>query len=165
MIDKSAEIKNPSLASLTNENWYGALYYDILINKKEGKTFYTLLGWDGNNDFTNKKIIEALYFTKSGKPRFSAPVFERNGKKMKRIIFEYSKMASMLLRYDKKYKMIVFDQLVPSEKKYEGQYAYYGPNFLHDAMEYDKKKWVFVTNVEVKNPKRKASNKQIKYGY
>jgi hypothetical protein len=33
------------------ENWYGALYYELKEVKQKKKTYYTLLGWDGNNTY------------------------------------------------------------------------------------------------------------------
>ena len=57
-------------ASLDENTWFGALYYTIIPNKKKNKTIYTLLGWDGNDMFSNKKIIESMYITKKKKINF-----------------------------------------------------------------------------------------------
>ena len=39
---------------LSENSWFGALYYKIIPVVKN-KTYYTLLGWDGNDMFSNKK--------------------------------------------------------------------------------------------------------------
>ena len=55
--DKSESIKNPDFVILNNKNWYGALYYKIIVNKSKSETYYTLLGADLNTLLTKKKII------------------------------------------------------------------------------------------------------------
>ena len=42
---------------LQNNQWIGALYYQ-LVTIKEKRNYYVLFGWDGNNDRSNKKIAE-----------------------------------------------------------------------------------------------------------
>ena len=44
---------------LTNKSWYGALYYKIIHSKKLGSNYYTLLGWDGNNNLTKAQKFTA----------------------------------------------------------------------------------------------------------
>ena len=46
----------------------------------------------------------------------------------------------MMLRYDDKLKMIVFDHLSPSKPSYEGKYQYYGPDFSYDGLIFEKGK-------------------------
>ena len=163
LIDKSSEIPDPEKAILSNTSWYGALYYKIIVNTHKGKTIYTLFGWDGNNEFTNKKIIEILTFANNGKPRFGASVFViDNDKKKKRILFEFSSRVSMKLHYDEKLGMIVFDHLSPSSSRYIGQYLYYGPDFSYDAFVFTKGKWLYKPIVDVKNPKPINQKKNIK---
>ena len=45
---------------LNYKNWYGCLYYDIIPIKVGKEKYYTLLGWDGNNKNTTKKIIDVV---------------------------------------------------------------------------------------------------------
>lgn len=152
--DFSHEITNPETASLTAKKWYGALYYEIVTTEHKRKTYYTLIGWDGNDLMTNKKIIEVVQFSGSGNPRFSAPLFRRQNRVAKRVVFEYSKQASMTLRYDTKAKMIVFDHLAPSQPTFEGQFQYYGPDFSYDGLFFNKDgRWQYVEDIDIKNPK------------
>lgn len=152
LTDRSATIENPFKETVNHENWYGALYYDIVPAKYKGKQHYLLLGWDGNDMFTNKKIIEPVVFSSSGKPRFGAPVFKLKKGKFRRVIFEYSTRASMALKYDTQNKMIIFDHLAPAEPQYEGNYRYYGPDFSYDGFTFKKGKWWYIPTVDARNP-------------
>jgi len=44
----------------TAENWFGAHYYKMIKTKSKDQTYYTLLGWDGNNNITTRKIIDVI---------------------------------------------------------------------------------------------------------
>lgn len=103
LVDKSEEIINPERETLPYDYWYGALYYKMLTHKHKRKKFYTLLGWDGSNTLTNKKIIDVLTVTTSGNPRFGASIFKVNRATNKRVIFEYSENTSMSLKYEKQW--------------------------------------------------------------
>jgi hypothetical protein len=150
LIDLSDKIENPEKQTLTNENWYGALYYDV-ITKKSGKSkYYTLLGWDGNNDFSTKKIIEVLTFSGLENPKFGSS-FKIDEKSFKRLIFEYNIQAQMLLQYNDDLEVIVFDHLSPSNPKFEGQYQYYGPDFSYDGLFFDNGVWNYLPDIDFKN--------------
>jgi len=154
--DKSSEIEKAEFKQLDATNWFGALYYNIIEQETDSQTFYTLLGWDGNNNFSNKKIIEVLTFTTNNEPQFGAAVFDTHTTQAYyRIIFEYSKRAQMYLRFDPVVKMLVFDHLSPVKPQYRGQFQFYGPDFSFDAFLFENEKWVFRSNINVKNPKQK----------
>lgn len=165
LTDKSDSIPNPKKANLSHNKWFGAQYYDILTHKYGHGKMYTLLGWDGNDLFTNKKIIEILTFSKSGKPKFGASVFQIPTRSYKRIIFEYTQQAQMLLHYDENYKMIVYDHLSPSSPNLKGKYEYYGPDFSQDAFDFQKGKWVYTPNINAQNTEKNKSDHQIRYSY
>jgi hypothetical protein len=132
-------------------NWPGALYYQIIPFKKKSSNSYFLLGWDGNDFQTNKKIIEVLNFDEKGQVAFGQPFILWKGKMLSRLVFEYAKQARMTIQYNEKEKQIVFDHLAPSSPIYQNQFEYYGPDFSYDALEYQKGKWVLVENVDVRN--------------
>ena len=81
--------------------WWGALYYEIISVKSNGNKYYTLLGWDGHNGVSTRKVIDVLSLSPMGQPSFGASLFSGYGKQMKRIIFEYSDNVQMILRYEK----------------------------------------------------------------
>ncbi len=180
LIDKSDEIINPENQTLNADHWYGAHYYRLIEKKHRQKEYYTLLGWDGNNNLTTKKVIEVLTFRSNGRPVFGAYIFRDYEKRPKRIIFEYSNRSSMFLNYDeqtfkitekKKYnkkkhkwkekvktfqaEMIVFDFLVPLNESLKGYRQYYVPatNIIDSFVFYDGK-WHYMHDIDARNPER-----------
>ncbi|MFH2142746.1 MAG: hypothetical protein ABIJ97_10005 [Bacteroidota bacterium] len=149
LIDKSEGISEPTNAILTDTNWYGALYYKIITANYSGDTFYTLLGWDGYDYLTTKKIIDVLYFSINGEPIFGKSVFKINKQKFSRMIFEYSEKSVMSLVYDENLKMIVYDYLMPSNPSYKNQYQYYGPDGSYDALYFSDGKWLHYPNIDI----------------
>lgn len=162
LIDKSDSIVSPENARLTPEQWYGALYYEIVQTKLDNQMLYTLLGWDGNTIYTNKKLIESLTFTASGKPKFGSSVFKFDRKKQKRVFFEYSRMANMMLSYSAEMGKIVFDHLSPSEPIYEGNVAYYGPDFTFDGFAFENDVWNYIPQIDYKSTPISNSRKKSK---
>ncbi|MBN4065996.1 hypothetical protein JYT51_01530 [Candidatus Amoebophilus asiaticus] len=152
LIDNSHQITKPEDSILNYRNWYGAHYYTLLENKHKRKKYFTLLGWDGNNRFTTKKLIETLTFNENCEPVFGAPIINaKDGITNTRLIFEYDAQAVMLLRYDKKKKMIIYDHLSPQKPEYEGIYLFYGPDFTYDGLKFKKGKWQLVEHLKLKN--------------
>jgi hypothetical protein len=152
--DQSANIENPEKASLSHENWYGAAYYEIIDAKIDKETVYTLLGWDGYGDFTTKKVIDAVRFTESGKPKFNNNVFRVGRSKQKRVIYEFSYMCSMMLQYDASYDLIVMEHLEPLPG-YFGNPMYYGPDLSYDAFRLEKEGWLFMSDIQYKQKEKK----------
>jgi hypothetical protein len=155
LIDNSDSIADPENQTLNDQNWFGATYYQIIETQTKSDTYYTLLGWDGNNLYTNKKVIDLLYFNSSGKPRFGKNIFKAGRTKSKRIIFEYSRMASMMIRWDDDLKMIVFDHLAPASSIYQGNPMFYGPDLSYDAFEFIDDVWVYLPTIDYKKQKPK----------
>jgi hypothetical protein len=154
LIDKSDETKSPDTKNLNHTEWYGAHYYTLIQNKDKKNKYYTLLGWDGNNMSSNKKIIDVIHFNNKGLPIFGAPIFKMEKKIQKRVIFEYAKDATMSLKYFENQKQIVFDHLSPSNEHLKDQYQYYGPDFSYDALNYKKGKWEYQKDIDARNPKK-----------
>ncbi len=152
---KAAEEKseNAEHKSFNYTNWQSCVYYNLLQRKSKGKTYYTLLGWNGNDGITTKKLIDVLTFSGKGEPVFGAPVFQMKKQKWFRIIFEYNPQAVMYLNYDEQKKMIVFDHLAPNDPINTGRFQYYGPDFSIDGLRYKKGMWQLVEDVDAKNKK------------
>ena len=101
--DKSEEFYNPEYDKSDNETWFGAVYFELLTNKYEDRTFYTLLGVDGNNIYTKRKVIEPIAFkSRSGKPEFGATYFYKQ-KDKRRLVFEYNAEARFFMKWDDQY--------------------------------------------------------------
>ena len=117
------------------DNWYGALYYRAIPVTHKRNTYYTLLGWAGNDDMTNFKMIDVLSFNERGRARLGLPVFKKNRRTFHRILFEYGDRFAMSLDYNKRKKQIIFDHLAPSFPKFRGIHTHYGPDFSYDAFQ------------------------------
>jgi hypothetical protein len=174
LTDHSDSVTQPETALLDNTTWYGSLYYKIILTSFDDQPYYTLLGWDGLDLKLTQKIIDVLYFDKSGRPHFGAKIFTGFGNdEITRVLFKYSSSASMILTYDEQYlvtdkkwnpskkifetgrvkkRMIVCDDLVPLDPQLEGQYEYYVPSSEDfNGFVFKDGKWNFYKNVDVRN--------------
>lgn len=169
--DNSENISKPENEILDYQNWYGALYYNLIYTKYAGKKYYTLLGWDGNNKITSKKIIDVISFNSKGKPVFGSNIFKVNSKFQKRVIFEFSATVSVSVKFEKQYllhgkqkkKMIVFDRIAPLDQKLKGMYQYYFPETnIFDALIFKNGKWVYIKDVDARNSKETKEDRKRK---
>lgn len=154
LVDHTEQIQKPADTVTSNEKWYGAQYYKIIPVTYNVRTpYYILLGWKGNNVKTTKKVIEVLHF-KDGKAFFGMPVFDGDKERVaaKRVIFEYTRQASMMLNYDQKAGTIVFDHLAPPDPKLKGRYELYGPDMSYDGFKLVNGRLRFVEDLILKNP-------------
>ena len=132
------------------DEWYGCLYYDVIEIKINKQKYYTLLGWDGNNNRTTKKIIDVLSLTKKTAPVFGASIFNNT---LKRIILEYSSKYPISLRYDKKLEYIVFDHIEPIDGISINNFDIYAPNLSYDVFKKTDLGWQLETNIYLNNEK------------
>lgn len=153
LFDNSDQLGSNEDTTLGIMNWLGCQYYDIMQTGKGEKATYTLIGHDTFEPFSQRKIIETLTFNSQGRAIFGTPVFEdKPGKALvRRKIFEYSKQAVMMLRFVKDKQMIVMDHLVPSNPKNKDMRFDYVPDLSYDAYVWKKNKWVFQSNVNLRN--------------
>lgn len=114
-----SEFADDPVDSARNRNtWIGAVYYNIIQNKHNGRNYYTLFGFDGNSYRTNKKWIDVLTFDGQGQPVFGAQpffTFEKDSVKRKpqyRFAIEYKKEASTTMNYSADDNMILVDHLI-----------------------------------------------------
>jgi hypothetical protein len=147
--DYSPLLKNPEDSVTDNSKWYGAQYYQI-IPVNGANPYYVLLGWKGNTIKSTKKVIDVISF-KDDKPLLGLPVFDQKGKSRKRVIFEYTRQASMLLRYVPDQHLIVFDNLAPPDKKSKDKPETYGPDLSYDGYRLKNGRWEYVDNLDMRN--------------
>lgn len=135
---------------MSDTNWYGALYYDIIPVAYKGKLFYTLLGVDFHNVMTTKRIIDLLQIDyNTNRLQFGDTRFFYRKAWHKRIIFEYSARVSMTLQYSEKEQLIIYDNLEPTQAKYKGHYEFYGPDLTFNALQLRFGKWDEIENIQV----------------
>ncbi len=171
--DQSYLLFNPEQTATTPDKWFGAIYSEIITEKANDKTIYTLLGWNGNSKVLNKRVIEVVSFKANGDLVMGQSNWFLLGKdRKKRMIFEYNRKSSMLLRYDKqsytddkklnskskeiKTYMIIFDRLIPKNPDLAGQREHYiAGGGVYDAFIFENEKWVFKADVKARNPEKK----------
>ena len=157
--DVSATVKNADSYISDNNKWYGMLYYTIIPKKlKNKKVYYTLLGWDGNDKFSKKKMIDVLIFNNKGVPQFGASIFNTQKGVKKRIVFEYDVNCTMSLKYNKAKDSIIFDHLSAPQPQLEGQYQYYCTDFTYDGFGFKNGKWNYGEYVHATNEKNGKDN-------
>jgi hypothetical protein len=138
---------------LSNTNWYGALYYRILQHEVNGKTHYTLFGFDQNDLWSRKKFLDVLSFDSNGKPVFGAPLFHQVKKDEEvthnRFFIEYKKSASVNLNFFPNMDLIIFDHTAPMEEGQEGLYFNYIPDGTYEGFRWDEKaeRWSWIEKV------------------
>lgn len=150
LTDKMKEIPDLQRSVVRASDWYGALYYDIIPVKRKGRTYYALLGWDGHNGLTTRKIIDVMRFSYNRPPRLGMGVFVMEKGRPKRIVFEYSSDVVMSMRYDKRKKQIIFDHLSPRQPELEGQYQFYSPDASYDAFVLKRGKWELQEDIDAR---------------
>ena len=185
LYDKRTTLDYPKTMVGNHNRWYGAVYYTIIPVKEKDFTYYTLLGWNGNDIFTNQKIIEVLHFNKETVPVFGARIFKNYPERVSRVILEYSKNAVLHLNYEHQqyavstgkmnpkthqleYKnvdspMIIFDELIPMEDQMQSISAYMVPeSSINQGFIENDGKWVFMKSVRGTNPDRVKPTYQYK---
>jgi hypothetical protein len=149
--DQTESIRSPERTGLDHKKWYGATYLDMVEVEYEKKKYYTLIGFKGHDGFVKTRVLDVLWFS-GDKPRFGATIFKNDRVTYNRVIFKYAVGANMVLKYDADLKMIVMDNLTPSESYYKDVYRFYGPDFSYNAYEFEKGKWVLNKDIDLRNP-------------
>lgn len=162
--DNSENLRKPENKELDANNWFGCYYYDIILHKKDDINIYTLLGWDGNDKYSDKKIIDVMYFSGKELVKFGIPIFKYKDDLKNRIILEYSSKTSISLRYNKKEKKIIFNNLIAPKNELIGFEEYYIPDGSFNAYFLDKEKWNYEKDIDIKNNIKIKKNKKIKKG-
>lgn len=152
LVDESAFKEERPTEILSENEWYGALYYQIVPFEKGNRDLYLVMGFDGFTAMSNRKILDVLYF--SGKQvKLGASVFREGKEIYKRRFYEYAENAVMSMRYEPERNRVIMDHLSPESPNLKGFYAYYVPDMSYDAFVYDKGKWELKEDVIAINHK------------
>ena len=155
LIDGSIAMDKPEELVCESDNWYGAFYYRIVPKKVKRKTYYMLFGWDGNNFFSTKKVVDVLQIDRKGNVTLGAPIFYQqtdSGLFVKnRFIIEFKKGCGAILNYEPELDMIMYDHLITLNPLTEGMFWTYVPDGSYESFEWDKKKRIWIYNDKVFN--------------
>lgn len=100
------------------EDWMGAMYYEIKMDKNKDGDHYLLFGIHRFSQSENCKILDVLSFDKTGKPVFGKEIFKKENKGERdliktRIVLKYEVTSYVGLHYNESLKYIVHDHLIP----------------------------------------------------
>jgi hypothetical protein len=152
--DRTGSIANPESAECTPDHWYGALYYDLIAQRKGGRSQFTLLGWKGYSRTETRKVVDVLSF-RGARPVFGAPVFGNAGRtSARRRVFAFGAQTSMMLRWEAEQQRIVMDHLSPVRPDLERSNAFLGPDMSFDALVWQKGGWVLQRDIDARDPHR-----------
>ena len=133
------------------DTWIGAVYYNMIQTKYNGKNYYTLFGFDENGVRSNKKWIEVMTFDNRNQPVFGGPFFsfEKDSAKKDtryRFAIEYKKDASTTMNYDPELDMILVDHLVSESEEPDNPWTLI-PDGDYEGFKWGNGKWVHVDKV------------------
>lgn len=151
LIDYSELTPYPEDSVRDSRHWIGAVYYNMIETKYNGKNFYTLFGYDPNHAQSNKKWIEVLTFDKNQTPVFGGNYFSFEKDSVKRAAqmrysIEYKKAASTVVNYDSSFNMILIDHLVSETDEPDLPYTYV-PDGDYEGFQWVNGKWLHVDKV------------------
>ena len=137
--------------SLSPEQWYGAIYFQMLESECPQKNCYTLLGYRHGTKNTKSKLVDVICINDEaitfGKPflRFQ----EENGKvdKRNRHVINYSASANCVLNYNPMESLIQFDHVV-SLPGHKGELLRV-PDGSYEAFECSQGGWRYVEKLKV----------------
>ncbi len=132
------------------DNWYGALYYDLRPVRIKNEICYVLLGIDFGDPIVTRKIIDVLSFNQDGKIIFGKKWFNTGNEIKYRVVFEYDATGVMSLKF-RSARSIVFDHLVPISRGMKEEQQSYGAEYSFDRYFYKNGIWKFERNVDVRN--------------
>jgi hypothetical protein len=151
LIDRSIIIKNQEDTVTNNEWWIGAIYYKILKNVYNNKSYYTLLGYDENSIRSTKKRIEVLSFDAKGNPVFGGQFFTFNQDTIKKPVqsrfnIEYKKNGNARIVYDDELDMLIYDHLISENNEPAKKYTYI-PDGDYEGFKWLNGKWQHIEKV------------------
>lgn len=161
LVDKTDKIRSPEDTTLDAKCWYGGVYYKILQTKHKGTTYYTFLGYDGNDLWSHKKFIEVWTLDK-GKFVMGVPVFEltdeyqqNRPENITRFIHEFKFDAKLPMNWSEEDNMIVFGHTIPEQEEASELGFSRVPDGTYDGFKWENGKWVLYENIYDMSPQRK----------
>lgn len=146
-LEEVQDVEDMQFRKLKASDWYGAIYYEAIPERKKNPRFYTLLAFAPGEE-VNEKYVDVMEIDKKGRPVFGAKVFHIDqfmdktlSKPPMRLILKYGGDYAASVRWDEDESLIIMDHLSPPDAKLKGVYRMYGPDMSYDALRWDKKWW------------------------
>lgn len=172
LTDKSMD-EGAMKAIHTGDQWYGALYYDLIEKTENRKTTYTLLGWNRTQDGFQSKVAEVLTIDlKSGTPRFGSKIFPGY---LPRYFVQYSSRTNITLRHTTqsitvrkglfrrlktiREKLIVHDRVASKDIRFKNDPRFNFPTGnIYDALRWNRGQWILLRDIDARNESTPADD-------
>ena len=158
LYDYSPFTENPVDSVRTNQQWIGAVYYNIIQKTFNNKNYYTLIGFDGNDARSTKKWIDVLTFDDKNQPHFGGRYFIYPNDEYKpaqpayRFCLEFKKEANARMNYDADLDMITFARLTSENGEPSKRYTLI-PIGSYEGFKWINGKWNYVPVVKEADPR------------
>lgn len=167
LFDASKFTEAPFDSVRTNQNWIGAVYYNIIQTTYNNRKYYTLFGYDENDARSSRKWMEVMTFDANGNPQFGGRYFNYREDDIKpkqpafRFCLEYKKDANAKLNYDPELNMIVMAHLVSEEGDNKKKHTLV-PYGSFEGFKWLGGKWVHQADITEVNPDGRVNPDQTR---
>jgi hypothetical protein len=148
-----SEFTEKAIDTIANHGgWIGSVYYRIIMKEHDGKKYYTLLGYDENNQKTTRKWIDIISFDDNKEPVFGlnhAFSFAEDSipqKPQNRFVLEYKKDGRARIQFDEELDMILFDHLISETNEPQKKYTLI-PDGDYEGFVWKNGQWVHIDKV------------------
>ncbi|MES2003541.1 MAG: hypothetical protein V4450_03390 [Bacteroidota bacterium] len=158
LYDYSPFTDNPFDSVRTNQQWIGAVYYNIVQKTYNNKNYYTLIGYDENDSRSTRKWMEVLTFDDQNRPLFGGRYFNYPNDDLKptqpafRFCLEFKKEANARLNYDADLDMVTFAHLTSENGDPSKKYTLV-PVGSFEGFRWINGKWQYVAVVKETDPR------------
>jgi len=167
LFDASKFTEAPFDSVRTNQNWIGAVYYNIIQTTYNNRKYYTLFGYDEHDARSSRKWMEVMTFDANGNPQFGGRYFNYREDDIKpkqpafRFCLEYKKDANAKLNYDPELNMIVMAHLVSEEGDNKKKHTLV-PYGTFEGFKWLGGKWVHQADITEVNPDGRVNPDQTR---
>jgi len=146
--DYSSELgKGLEDSILSNNRWFGAIYYRAIMHEVNGRKIYTMFGFNGGGPISNKKVLDPMTFTDNGvvfgAQIFGVPSENIPQQRVNRFILEYKKGVNVSMNWDDQLNVIFFDRLSSQVNDPNRKYTYV-PSGEYDGLRWTNDQWTMV---------------------
>jgi hypothetical protein len=150
--DVSEFTEEPTDTIANHGGWIGSVYYKMITKEHNREKYYTLLGYDENNQKTTRKWIDILSFDEKNEPVFGL----NNGfsfaedsfpkKPQNRFLLEYKKDGRARVQFDDEMDMILYDHLISESNEPKKKYTLI-PDGDYEGFVWKNGQWMHINKV------------------